>query len=136
MNWYKIAQQYFHQEAKKYNNVDDFIASFGSPFYHGTASKFDEFKNFTERHGFFMEFQMFCRFCDFTTNRFRHSASSGDSTGNFTELPIIDLPNFKGFHNMFTELRKISQSFASTVVDLFSQLPSPHSPRAQFCKVF
>ena len=43
MNWYKTAQLDFYQEAKKYNNVDDFIASFGSPFYHGTASKFDEF---------------------------------------------------------------------------------------------
>ena len=43
MNWYKKAQSYFDQKAKEYNNIDDFIASFGSPFYHGTASKFDEF---------------------------------------------------------------------------------------------
>lgn len=32
-----------HQEAAKYDNVDDFLKAQGEPVYHGTSEKFDEF---------------------------------------------------------------------------------------------
>jgi hypothetical protein len=49
MNWYKKSQNIgnqgfsFEEEAMRYNNPEDFIASLGEPFHHGTSSEFEEF---------------------------------------------------------------------------------------------
>ena len=41
MNWYKIAQT--EQDLQDGSNLQSFLDSFGTPFYHGTDYKFNEF---------------------------------------------------------------------------------------------